>query len=312
MMKKYLYMLFVLLFGCIQLDAQNDCAIPLMVYVPKQPSMLPLSAQASLTTKIRQLVTQSGLESGAGFSTFCIVANITEESKNVISGLRPLVTLTINLNLFVGNNYTSDKYSSAVVTLSGAGQTEAKAYMSAFSGINFTNTALQTFIKDAKKKILAYYETQIPNIIKQANSFALRREYEEALCLLASVPICSSKYGDVEKCMLSVFQDYVDYDCAQKVAKARAVWDAGQNKESASVAGAYLTAIDPSSTCWSDAIALSNSIRSRIGDDWEFSKELQRDAVKLEKTRIDAVRAIGVAYGNNQKANTISEHWIVR
>lgn len=78
------------------------------------------------------------------------------------------------------------------------------------------------------------------------------------------------------------------------------------------MAGVYLASIDPASSCWEDAMVLSDAIRVRIGDNWEFSKELQRDAVMLEKTRIEAMPAIGVAFGTHQKARTVHEHWFVR
>ena len=112
--------------------------------------------------------------------------------------------------------------------------------------------------------------------------------------------------------MLEIFKEYVDFDCAVKVNKARAVQNASQNKEGAALAGAYLASIDPSSSCRDAALALAEQIRKRIGDDWEFAKEQQRDAVALEKARIEAIRAIGVAYGENQKALTVRENWMIR
>lgn len=292
--------------------AQGDCIIPMMVIVPQQVDSLAPMAQNKLESKMRQMVTMNGMEGGASFSNFCIVANIVEGSKEVTSGLRPLVTVTSDLELYVGNNYTGEKFASTTIALNGAGRNESKAYTSAFGGINISNPQIRNFLKDAKQKVVQYYETQVPKIISQACGFAIRREYEEALCLLTSVPVCCSRYSDVEKCMLDIYQQYVDYDCAVKVNKARAIWNANQNKEGAVLAGAYLASVDPASSCWDDVLALAETIRERIGDDWEFSKELMRDSVMLEKAKIDAIRAIGVAFGQNQKAQTIRENWIVR
>ncbi len=261
---------------------------------------------------MRQLVTQNGMDGGVKFSNFGIVANITENSKDILSGLRPLVTLSLNLELFVGNNFTGEKFSSISIPLSGSGRTEQKAYTTALAKINPANKELVSFLASAKKKVVAYYESQLPNVIRQAESYSLKREYEEALCLLSSVPVCCSGYEDVEKTMLAIWQEYVNYDCALKLAKARSVWNAGQDKASAELAGAYLATIDPASSCYGDVIALADDIYKRIGDDWEFYKELKRGDVALEQARIEAMRAIGVAYGENQKAKTISEHWIVR
>lgn len=311
-MKKYVLSLSMLVSATLGINAQSDCTIPMMVLVPQQVDSLAPMAQMKLESKLRQMVTMNGMEGSAPFSNFSIVAHLIEGSKEVTSGLRPLVTVTTDLEMFVGNNYTGEKFTSTVITLNGAGRNESKAYGAAFGGITTGNAQIQKFLKDAKQKINQYYETQVPNIISQARSFAIRREYEEALCLLTSVPTCCSKYQEVERCMLDIYQQYVDYDCAVKVNKARAIWNASQDKEGAALAGAYLASIDPASSCWDDALALAESIRARIGDDWEFSKELMRDSVMLEKAKIEAIRAIGVAFGQNQKALTVRENWLVR
>lgn len=310
---KKIILLLSMAFACqFFLSAQSDCVIPLMVYVPEQAEGIPASSQAALESKLRQMITQNGMEGGSRFSNFCLVANTTENSKEILSGLRPTVALTIDLELYVGNNYTGEKFSSTYITLNGVGRNEAKAYSTAFASAGSNNAQIQQFLKEAKRKVTTYYETQVPTIISRAKSYAMRNEFEEALCLLSSVPTCCSKYEDVEKCMLEVFQSYINYDCAVKVNKARAIWNATQDREGAALAGAYLSAIDPSSSCWTEVLDLSEKIRDRIGDDWEFAKEIQRSAIDLEKARIEAMRAIGVAFGENQKAITVRENWMVR
>ena len=311
-MKKLLFTLAMFLLCSMRAMAQDDCTIPMMVLVPQQTDNLTSIAQTKLESKLRQIITQCGMEGGSKFANFCIVANVTEGSKEVIGGLRPLVSLTCELELYVGNNYTGDKFASTSMVLNGAGQNESKAYTSAFSNISTGNKQIQTFLEEAKRKVNEYYETQIYNILRMVKNYSARREYEEALCLLASIPTCCSKYDEVERCMLDIYQQFVDYDCAVKVNKARVIWNSSQDKSGAILAGAYLATIDPKSSCWGDAIALAETIRDRIGDDWEFSKELMRNSVMLEKTRIDAMRAIGVAYGQNQKSITVRENWLVR
>lgn len=311
-MKKYIFTIIFATVSLLSVNAQGDCVIPMMVLVPEQVDELAPMAQSKLESKIRQMITMNGMEGGASFSNFCVVANMIEGSKEVTSGLRPLVTITSELELFVGNNYTGEKFASTAITVSGAGRNESKAYSAAFGTINSSNKQIQKFLNDAKRKVVHYYETQIPQIIAQARSFAIQRNYEEALCLLSSVPTCCSKYPEIERCMLQLYQEFADYDCAVKVSKARAIWNSTQDKDGASLAGAYLASIDPATSCWDDALSLAETIRLRIGDDWEFSKELMRDSVMLEKARIDAIRAIGVAFGQNQKAVSIRENWFVR
>ena len=292
--------------------AQNECVVPMMVLVPEQTEAIGTATQIKLESKMRQIITKSGMEGSAEFSNFCLVANIIEGTKEVTSGLRPLITVMTDLELFVGNTFTGEKFAATTIALKGAGNNEAKAYSAAFNGISAKNENLQKFLSATKNKILNYYDTQMSNIVAQANALATKREYEEALCLLTSVPTCSNKYDEAEKAMFDIYQQYVDFDCEVKVNKARAIWNANQDKEAANLAGAYLASIDPASSCREEALQLAETIRQRIGDDWEFAKELQRDAIMLEKAKIEAIRAIGVAYGQNQKSDNIRENWIVR
>lgn len=299
--------------GLLPLRAQQqDCTVPMVVLVGGQSDGIPEASRQALTQKLRQAVTQNGMEGGAKFATFSLVGHATEGNKEALSGSRPLITLTLNLELFVGNNYTGEKFAATSLTLNGAGQSEAQAFSAAFAQINTGNARLQQFLKEAKEKVNTYYATQTPAILSRARAFATRHEYEEALALLSSVPTCSSQYADVEDALVEVFQSYVDYDGAQKVAAARAVWAAAQDKEAAAKAGALLASIDPSSSAIPDAQQLAEQIRQRIGDDWEFYKEIARETVAIEKSRLAAIRDIGVAYGENQKSTTLNEHWMVR
>lgn len=299
------------LYGAVT-NAQTECTIPLVVLVAEQPEQLSDNSTQLLESKLRTAVTKNGMEGGVRFANFSLVARVMDGSKEVLKGKRPLVAQTFDIELFVGNNHTGEKFASTTITAGGSGVNEAKAFKAAMAKMDASNKDLQKFLADAKRKITLYYDNEADAIVKQAQSLALRNEFEEALCLLVSVPTCSGGYAKVEQAMLDVWQQYVDYDCSVKIAKARAVWNAAQNAEAAALAGAYLASIDPSSACRGEALELADEIKARIGDEWELYKEITRESVALEKNRIEAIRAIGVAYGNNQKSQTINEHWIVR
>lgn len=289
--------------------AKDECTIPMMVLVQNDAATV---AGSTLHTRLRQAVTQNGMEGGAKFSDFSIVANAIYGDKALLQGSRPLVTITIELELFVGNNHTGEKFASTSMTLSGAGRNEAKACAAAFAAISAQNKELQDFLVTAKKKISDYYDAHSNDIISRAQAAAAHHEYEEALCLLSSVPTCSKHYNDIEKCMLKVWNESVDYDCETKLNMARNVWNASQDKEGAKQAGDILTSISPSAACFGEAKALAEEIRKRIGEDWQFEKDMQKEEQAIEKANIEAIRAIGIAYGENQKATTINEHWIAR
>lgn len=303
----------------LHMAAQEQCAFPLMVVVPEQADALTPQAKSQLESKMRQIVTRNGMAGGVRYSQFCVVASLSQTSKEVITALEPTVALTVDLELYIGNNLTGDKFASTAIPLKGAGRSEVAAYRTALATINASNVQLQQFMKNAKQKIGQYYEKETPNIIRRARTLSTQQRFEEALYLLTSIPACGSSYDDVELAILDVFQTYVDTDCAAKIGKARAVWNAGQDRAAAKLAGAYLAAINPASSCSAEAFAIADEIRERIGEEWEwakdmkeFSKEMARSKVELEKLRIDAARAIGEAYGNNQQQMTVNENFIVK
>lgn len=316
-MKRTVLTWVLLALSTLGIRAQNQCELPLMIVVPEQTVELSPMAESQLTSKIRQAVTQNGMSGGVRYSNFCIVANLVETSKQVTSGLRPLVTVTTGLELYIANTRTDDKFGSTALNLSGAGKNDKTAYMAAVSSLNPSNTALQSFLKSAKKKIIAYYDAQTNNIIRQAKSLSTKQDFEQALFLLTSIPTCINKYDAVEEAILSTFQTFVDQDCAAKINKARQAWNATQDREGAKIAGAYLAAINPKAQCFDEAMELADEIHQRIGEEWEwakdlkeFSKEMARSQVDLEKMRIEAARAIGVAYAENQQADvTIHQHF---
>lgn len=316
-MKKMVLTWALLALSTLGIRAQAQCEFPLTIVIPDQAVELSPMAKSQLTSKIRQAVTQNGMAGGTRFSNFCIVTNLVETSKNLTSGLRPLVTVTMGLELYVANTRTGDKFGSTSLNLSGAGQNEKLAHMASISSLNPQNTALQSFMKATKKKIMSYYDGQTNNIIRQAKSLSTKQDFEQAMFLLTSIPTCINNYDDVEAAILSTFQTYLNQDCAGKINKARHAWNASQDREGAKIAGAYLAAINPAAQCYDDAMELADEIRERIGEEWEwakdlkeFGKEMTRSQVELEKMRIEAARAIGEAYAENLPDITINQNFI--
>ena len=318
-MKKIFMTGLFLALSSLHMAAQDQCSFPMMIVVPEQSDELSAQVQSLLEAKLRQVVTQNGMGGGAKFAQFCVKGTLHKTSQEAIAGMEAMVAVMLDLELSVSNTKTGEKFSSTAISLKGAGRSERLAYRAAVATVNANNVQLQQFMKGAKQKITQYYEKDTPNIIRRARTLKTQQKFEEALYLLSAIPACGSNYDDVELAILDVFQSWVDTDCAAKIGKARAIWNAGQDREAAKLAGAYLAAINPASSCSAEAFALADEIRERIGEEWEwakdlkeFGKEMARSQVELEKMRIEAARAIGEAYGNNQQAVNINENYIVQ
>jgi len=316
-MKKIVLTWALLALSALGIRAQSQCEFPLTIVIPDQTVDLSPMAKTQLTSKIRQAVTLNGMTGGTRYSNFCIVANLVETSKHATGGIRSLIAVTTSLELSVSNSRTGDSFGSTYINLSGAGQNAKLAYMASISSLNPQNTALQSFLKATKKKMVSYYEGQSNNIIRQAKSLSSQQDFEQAMFLLSSIPTCINNYDAVEAAMLSTFQTYLNQDCAAKVNKARQAWNASQDREGANIAGAYLAAVNPAAQCHDEAMELADEIHERIGEEWEwakdlkeFGKEMARSEVELEKMRIEAVRAIGEAYAENQQPEVLIQQHI--
>ena len=69
--------------------------------------------------------------------------------------------------------------------------------------------------------------------------------------------------------------------------------------------------IDPEAACYNDALSLAKEIKSQVRSDLDLEmREKYHDKVKIEEQRIEAIRAIGVAYGNGQKPQTTNITWL--
>ena len=60
-----------------------------------------------------------------------------------------------------------------------------------------------------------------------------------------------------------------------------------------------------------EAKALYNEIKQKVTSDWDFeNREKYKDEAGLKKQRIEAARAIGVAFGNGQQPVTTNITWL--
>ena len=162
------------------------------------------------------------------------------------------------------------------------------------------------FIEDGKQKIIAYYDHEGEALIKKAQFLAKKKEYEEALWIISLIPQQSKHYDAALAAGQEIYQMQLDNECNIYLAAARQAWAAEQNAKGAAAAGEYLMNILPDAGCYDEAMELYREIKGKVLDDWKFEMKKYQDGVDLEKQRIDAMRQVGVAYGNHQPAQTTS------
>ena len=156
------------------------------------------------------------------------------------------------------------------------------------------NKEIASFIEDGKSKIIDMYNTQCDFIIKDAESYSKKGEYDAAMLKLASVPdVCEKCYVSCMDKMNEIYQQKIDKECLLIMRDAKTTWMANQNSIGAEKVAQIINSISPFSTCEPDAGNLMNEIQAKLAKDekakWEFQIQKHKDAVKLkqEALRID-------------------------
>ena len=193
----------------------------------------------------------------------------------------------------------------------GVGTGEVKSYMNAFKQINGKNSEITSLINRGKANMMKYYDTQYSNIIKEAKRLASLQQYEEALTMVLSIPLCSKGGEQATAYGLELYKKYLNRLNLYVLNQARALWAAGQDQSTAYEVCALLAQIDPEASCYADAAKLLKEVKSQVRSDIDFEmREKYHDEIKLERERISAMRAVGVAFGNGQKPTTTNLMWL--
>ncbi|MDR0687451.1 MAG: hypothetical protein LBF55_02045 [Prevotellaceae bacterium] len=310
--------------------------LALSVWVSDNINELTPEAQNNLQNKLTQIASKQGIAATPGQSRFVLTANVVVQEKYITSTAPPKHACKLDVTLYVGDGFEGKVFASYTSSVAGIGDNEAKAYMSALKNIKVLDPAYKKLMDLGADKIVGYFNAQCDVVIKEAQTLAATQKYEEALWKLTSVPdICTDCRKRAIDEAGAVFQQKIDRECKLIYSEANNIWSAGQNVEAAEKAGAVLAAIDPSSNCFGEAMALSGKIAQRItqrikelDDRVEAEKKealafqrameeksRQLEQVRMEKNaqaeqeRVKAYRDVSIAWAKNQPKVAYVPFW---
>jgi hypothetical protein len=226
--------------------------------------------------------------------------------------MQNITVITADLSLFLKQVDNNIIFSTINKPLKGSGSNKELAIANAISKIATNDPAFKTFIETGKVKIVSYYETKCLDIIKKSDTFIKLQQYEQALCLLMSVPEeVSSCYNKIQDKAIETYKAYQTQRCSELIQKAKTTL-AGND-----YAGALniLSDIDPSAICFNEAQNIAKSAEKKVDAEekkqWDFQMKQYRDEVSLEKQRIQAIKEIAVSYYKSQPSS-VTYNYIVR
>lgn len=319
MKKPYLVICF-----CIQLINLHAQEVPklddfgriaLNPYVSEQ-AKLPAEAKAQLEIKLKQIASNYGMAGSIANPRFIITANISVTTKDIVPGPPQQIAQNMDITLFIGDAIENKIFSNIVISSSGVGTNENKAFIDAIKQINTKNKKIEIFLEEAKTKIIAYYTAQCDFINQKAIALKQQEKYSEAIYTLAQIPeVCKECYFKALNEIAVVYDLKINSDGKKMLDKATITWGANPNQEGANEASDLIKQINPKAKCITEASKLLRSINSKIISDEkerlrkeeEYEKRQQiidaenaKTEAELEKQRINAYREVAVEYAKNQ------------
>lgn len=304
-MKRITLSLYAMLLA-IQLTAQT-CDLPISIAFDRnQAEHMSVQTRTLITNKLRQMLTTNGVAGNYDYSQFVLVPHFDLIDKHVVAGPPPKVVMNLSVALEIRQISDGLSLSNYVTEVNAVGNNEDKAYAQGVKQLGNANAGIVAFIDRARQKIIAYYDQNSTMIVNKARALAATHQYDEALFHLMTVPECCTCYPTIVSEALTIYQQLTDREGQQLLMQAQAAWAAGNNDEAARQAAAFLVRIDPQATCYPQAAALLSEIKQKASANapWNYEMKMADAAISLQQQRIEAAKAIGVAYGNSQKPQT--------
>lgn len=310
MSTRKIFAMAALMFATIGTMAQ-ECVIPVAVQLDDDFSNVPAAANSALYQSLSRIATQNGLTTDSPTTPFVLTVHCDVLDKSNLPGPPIQTVYNLGLTFYMADTYTKKKFATEYITLDGVGTGETKSYINAFSRLNANRAEIARLVETGKKKMLSYYDTQYPNIIKEAKRLASLKNYEEALAMVLSIPVCSKGGDQAAKYGLELYTQNLNRVNLFLLNSAKALWAAGQDQNTAYDVCAMLSQVDPDAACYAEASKLMKEVKAQVRSDIDLEmRQKYNDQIKLESDRIAAARAVGVAFGNGQKPTTTNLMWL--
>lgn len=288
-MKRISYLAVILLFAG-NLFAQTLDDVGRMSINVQRPASrnIPAEALNQLEDKMHQIITTAGISDNAINRRFALTATVSVVKKDIISGSPARVSQTLEIAFYVKDLIDKKEYGNATISSVGVGLNENKAFIMAFSNIKPGNPRLQKMIEDSKELIIAYYRTNIDNIIADAYIQVQQGNFDKALYQIAQVPdVCTDCTQKCRQATIDIYQKKIDSAGEKLLQQAKAAWNAEPNANGAVKASRFLAKIDLLAACQPQADALMEEMKAKVLDDerkaWEFEMQQYADEKAREQ-----------------------------
>ena len=266
---------------------------------------LPSEVSKSLKNKADQILSSYGYGSVSSpdRTVMSVVVDVVEN--NVVHTNPPRVSKKIEVTMKIGDVVENMVFGSAVVSLSGVGLNDTKAYIAALGNLKAENKEIKRLFSTVEASLAEYYEKNSSVILDKAKGKVISGNYDEAIAYLISIPPVNEKcYEACQELAITYYIEKVNHSSYEAYSAALAAWTSNKTQSGAQEALQYLKMVSPASESYPTALQLWDDISEKLKQDEveekEHAKQLYNDRVAVRNSVLDAVRAIGVAFGEHQ------------
>lgn len=299
-MKSKIFVWLFLVF--VALQASAECTIYLSVlHIPQRPE-IPQASVDYFSQRLQSICSRFSFDIDGSASRFFIAGKFVSAYTNTMPGPPEQTAVRTTLTLYIGDLEAQKVFSTLDIELRGAGTSQQRAYISALGPISADNIRIQSFLEDARKRIINYYDETFPLIKQQVRQAIQRYDYQQALWLLSLIPSCSLAYPEAIDMAIPLINKDINRQGELLLLAAKTYWASSPNKNGAEKAMECIRQIDPASSSFVASQSFIDEIKARnISDlDFETRHKFETD-VEIRNLTLDVIKAIGVAYGKGQK-----------
>lgn len=264
------------------LDSKQMVGITPMMY---DQVKLPPDAKSAMTLKLRQLATQNGF--GSMSQDFVITADVVTVDKQRTTTAPVQFIVELQVSIYVVNALEKVIINETSMGVKGIGAYDSKAIINAINQINAKTPEMRSFMNQSRTKIVDYYVTMTPSIMKKASSLAESGRYDEALRALSSVPTCIDQYPAVADMLKDVYLKKLDSQAQSAINKANAEIALGNYSKAIEA----MVAIDPLSPQSSQVSGMISKIESKLSAAQKAAADLKLKEYEVKKAQLSASKS---------------------
>lgn len=173
----------------------------------------------ALRNKLSKIITRNGMADAEGF--FALVPSIAITDDGIVdTGMAKMRVMYADLTLSVVNIVDGTVFDSQTVALQGNGNSDEACLRAIINKLNVNDARLSKLLRDARTSIDAFYERQMPNLMKKVDTMIATEKYEEALAALSLIPESVAQYNEVCDKRVEVYNRVLEIETSRLLAEA--------------------------------------------------------------------------------------------